>query len=35
VDEGEASDDAEGQKAQTEFVDAYKQAVKEFYTIGD
>lgn len=35
VNDGEASDDAEGQKAQAEFVDAYKQAVKEFYTIGD
>lgn len=33
VDEGEASDDAEGQKSQAEFVDAYKQAIKSM--IGD
>lgn len=33
VEEGEASDDAEGLKAQTEFVDAYKQAIKAM--IGD
>ena len=34
VDEAEEKA-AEGQKSQAEFVNAYKQAVKEFYTIGD
>ena len=34
-DEGEAEKSVEGCTSQAEFVDAYKQAVKEFYTIGD
>lgn len=33
--EREAEEPAEGAKSQAEFVAAYKQAVKEFYTIGD
>ena len=36
VDEGEADEkSAEGSNSQAAFVDAYKQAVKEFYTLGD
>ena len=35
VDEGEAEKSAEGASSQAAFVDAYKQALIEFYTIGD
>ena len=36
VDEGEADEkSAEGASSQAAFVDAYKQVVKEFYTLGD